>query len=86
VGGAWAHPVVIALAVVQLGYILLGRSRLLAGLCDDASGTRLSRNPVVLLAQPVAALLGIVITLNSLQSQLRGTTGWKGRRVRGRSL
>lgn len=86
VGGAWAHPLVNTLAVVQLGYILLGRARLLAGLCDDASGTRLSRNPAVLLGQPVAALLGIVITLNSLQSQLRGTTGWKGRRVRGRSL
>ncbi len=86
VGGAWAQPAVVGLAAVQLGFILLGRSRVFAALCDEASGTRLSRNPAVLLAQPLGVLLGMVIMVNSLQAQLRGTTGWKGRRVKGRSL
>jgi chlorobactene glucosyltransferase len=85
-GGAWTHPAVLALAVAQLFFILLGRARVFAALCDGASGTRLSRNPAVLLAQPLGTLLGMVIMVNSLQAQLRGTTGWKGRRVRGRSL
>ncbi len=85
-GGPWAHPALLSFAAAQLFFILLGRARVFAALCDDPSGERLSRNPRVLLAQPLGVLLGMVIMLNSLQAQLRGTTGWKGRRVQGRSL
>lgn len=85
-GGIWAHPVALALAVFQLGTILLGRSRVYAAVCDGPSGTRLSRNPIALLGQPIGAVIGILAMLNSLQAQLRGATVWKGRRVRGRSL
>ena len=86
VGGPWAHPAVLALASLQLFFILLGRSRVYAALCDEASGTRLSRDPRALLGQPLAVVLSMAIMVNSLQAQVRGTTGWKGRRVRGRSL
>jgi len=85
-GGLWAHPVTLGLAAFQLGAITLGRARVLAAVCDDASGARLSRNLAVHLGQPLGATLGILAMLNSCQAQLRGATTWKGRRVRGRSL
>jgi len=85
-GGLWAHPVALALALVQLGAIILGRARVLAALCDGPSGAAISRNPWVHLGQPLGASLGILAMLNSCQAQLRGATTWKGRRVRGRSL
>lgn len=86
VGGLWAHPIALGLAVFQLGMILLGRIRVLKAVCDGPSEVRLSRHPVALLGQPLGAALGIMAMLNSLQTQLRGVTLWKGRQVRGRSL
>jgi hypothetical protein len=75
-----------ALGTAQLLAIYAGRFLLYREVCDAASGTRLSRNLLCYLGQPIGAVVGLAAMLNSLVSQLRGSTEWKGRRVRARSL
>lgn len=79
-------PWVVGIAAVQLLAIYAGRFLVYRTFCDGVTGVALSRHPICYLGQPIAALVGLAGMLNSLISQLRGTTTWKGRLVKARSL
>ena len=82
----WMNPWIVGLAFGQLLAIYAGRFIVYRVFCDEASGVRLSRHVLCYLGQPIAAIVGLAGMLNSLVSQLRGTTTWKGRVVKARSL
>lgn len=82
----WAGPAIVSLALVQLLAILAGRFLVYRTFCDATSGAPLSRHPLCYAGQPIAGVVGLAGMLNSLISQLRGTTTWKGRVVKARSL
>lgn len=84
--GQPAFAVIASMATLQLAAIFAGRFLLYREVCDEASGAKLSRHPLCYVGQPVGAVIGLAAMLNSLITQLRGKTFWKGRSVRARSL
>lgn len=66
---------------IQLALVLYGRVLTFRHAC---AGPRFDLPALIL--QPVGAVVGIAIMLNSLRLGLGGGANWKGRRVRGRSL